>query len=101
MTLVEEVLPSRHGGGPEDYQLVEEEGSDGLPRVTLIVSPRLGELDDEQMLETAFAYLSAQGRALRMMAEVWRGGNTLQVVRRPPYVTAGGKVSPLHLLQGR
>jgi hypothetical protein len=55
LTLVEEVLPSRHGGGPEDYQLVEEEGSDGLPRVTLIVSPRLGELDDEKMLETAFA----------------------------------------------
>jgi hypothetical protein len=100
LTLLDEVLPARYGGGPEDYQLVEEEGTDGVPRVTLVVSPRLGEFDDGEMLETVFGHLSAKGRALRMMAEVWHGGDTVRVARREPHVTAGGKVLPLHLVQG-
>jgi hypothetical protein len=43
--LAEEVLPAQFGGGPTDYQFVEVE-RDGLPRVDLLVSPRLGELDE-------------------------------------------------------
>jgi hypothetical protein len=101
LTLIDEVLPRRYGGGPEDYQLVEEEGSDGMSHVTLVVSPRLGELPDEEMIETVFGHLSAEGGVRRMMAEVWRGGHTVRVARRQPYVTAGGKVMPLHLLRGR
>src|SRR5262249_44513834 len=30
--VLEEVLPARFGGGPTDYQLVEEDGADGQPR---------------------------------------------------------------------
>jgi hypothetical protein len=100
LTLIDEVLPARHGGGPEDYQLVEEEGDDGVPRVTLVVSPRLGELHDQRVIETVFAHLSGEDRARRMMAEVWSRGDTVRVVRREPHVTAGGKVQPLHLVRG-
>ena len=38
--LIEEILPGR-GGTPADYQLVERE-VDGLPKVELVVSPRVG-----------------------------------------------------------
>jgi len=101
LTLIDEVLPARYGGGPDDYQLVEEEGVDGASRVTLVASPRLGELRDEEMLDTVFEHLSAKGRAPRLMVEVWRGGDTVRVARREPHATVGGKVMPLHLLQPR
>jgi hypothetical protein len=101
LTLVEEVLPARYGGSPEDYQLVEEEAGDGLAQVTLLVSPRLGQLDHEQIVDTLFGHLEAEGGANRMMAEVWQSGQTVRVKRREPHVTTGGKVLPLHLLRGR
>jgi hypothetical protein len=100
VTLVDEVLPARYGGSPEDFQLVEEEGAAGVPRVTLVVSPRLGQLDDEQMIGTVLGHLAAAGGANRMMSEVWRGAETVRVARREPHVTTGGKVLPLHLLRG-
>src|SRR5574342_616555 len=37
--LVERVLPARFGGSSSDYQLVEEE-ENGLPRVSVVASPR-------------------------------------------------------------
>jgi hypothetical protein len=97
LTVIEEVLPARFGGSPEDYQLVEEEAEAGVPQVTLVVSPRLGQLDDGEMIDTIFAHLAAEGGANRMMADVWRGGEVVRVARREPHVTTGGKVLPLHL----
>jgi hypothetical protein len=99
LTLIDEVLPTRYGGSPEDYQLVEEEGADGLPHVTLVASPRLGELDDEKVIETVLGHLAGEGPAPRMMADVWRGGSAVRVARREPHLTSGGKVLPLHLLR--
>ena len=49
LNLVEDVLPARFGGYATDYQFVEEEDG-GLPKVSLLVSPRLGSLDQEQVL---------------------------------------------------
>ncbi len=95
--LVEDVLPARFGGGPADYQLVEQE-IEGIPRVSIVVSPRLGAIDDPSVVETVLGELGS-GRAYRgMMARVLREAETLRVVRAEPYVTAGAKVSPLHVL---
>jgi hypothetical protein len=38
------VLPARFGGNPTDYQFVERERH-GLPKVSLVVSPHIGSLD--------------------------------------------------------
>lgn len=101
LILIEDVLPARYGGSPEDYQLVEEEGGDGRAHVTLVASPRLGELDDHEMIETMLGHLSASKRlaGARMMADVWRGASAVRVARREPHLTSGGKVLPLHLLR--
>ena len=40
--VLEEVLPRRFGGGPSDYQLVEEEADDGQPLLRLLVHPAVG-----------------------------------------------------------
>ena len=40
--ILEEVLPARFGGGPGDYQLMEDEAANGQPRLTLLLHPGSG-----------------------------------------------------------
>lgn len=96
VVLLDQVLPAGFGGTPQDFQIVEEE-QDGVARVTIVVSPRLGALDEAEVRAAALQHLAAKGGAARMMAEVWESGNSLRVERREPSVTAGGKVLPLHI----
>ena len=97
VSLVERALPQRFGGGPLDYQFAEQE-RDGQVKVRLIVSPRVGPLDDQEV--TGFAL-----RTLRecpgggQMTEMWRGSRTLEVVRQEPYATSALKLLPLHVAQ--
>ena len=97
--LVEDVLPARFGGYPTDYQLVEDE-RDGLPRVTLLVRPTVGELDEDQIVRATLQYLRSRGQGQRLMTDVWAQGQTLRVERGDPYVTPGGKILPLRTLAG-
>jgi hypothetical protein len=95
--LVERVLPSRFGGGPGDYQLVEEEVG-GVPRVSVVASPALGPMDEGEVVATVLNRLRAE-RANQVMADTWRDGRTLRLVRREPHVTSAGKILPLHIAQ--
>jgi hypothetical protein len=97
--VLEEVLPQRFGGGPADYQLVEEEDADGRPALRLLVHPRVGDAPDESVAE---AFLSAVGTgagAERVMGLAWRQARVLRVERRAPIVSAAGKI--LHLRAAR
>lgn len=93
--ILEEVLPARFGGGPSDYQLVEDEGEDGRPRLRLLVHPRLGALDDAAVAETLLSAVGAGQGAERLMSDIWRDGHLLRVERTPPVASAAGKI--LHL----
>jgi hypothetical protein len=99
LRLLEEVLPASVGGNATDYQLVEEE-EQGLPKVSLLVSPRVGEVDEQAVVATALRVLAAYPGG-ELMAEHWRQGGTLRVLRREPYVTGGAKILPLHIRQAR
>jgi hypothetical protein len=92
--LLEEVLPARFGGAPTDYQLAEEE-VEGVPRVSVIVSPRVGAVDEHAVVEAAAEMLRAGPAHHGMMADVWRDADTLRVVRREPHATSAAKVLPL------
>jgi hypothetical protein len=96
--LVEDYLPGRFGGGPANYQLVEEERN-GATKVHLLVSPQLGPLDDGDVADAALRFLGSRGRPEAMMADVWRGAGTLEIVRRDPHVTTASKVMPLHVVR--
>jgi hypothetical protein len=98
LDLVERVLPARFGGYPTDYQLVERE-QNGLPRVGLVVSTAVGALDQEQLVASVLGFLRDRGHAEKMMADVWAQGGTLEVMRRDPHVTSGGKILPLQTLR--
>lgn len=89
--ILEHVLPARLGGGPTDYQLVEEEGPDGHPRIRLLVGPAVGSVDPEAVAAIFFEALGEDGPS-RVAALQWRQAGVLQVERRVPGVTPGGKV---------
>lgn len=94
--VLEEVLPSRFGGMPTDYQLVEEESADGQPRITLLVNPSIGALDSTAVGE---AFLSAIGSGSivdRMMEIFWHDSGFLRVERAVPMSTNSGKILHLH-----
>lgn len=96
--LAEPLSAQRAIDGILDYQLVEEE-QEGLPKVTIVVSPRVGEVDERAVVAAVLDGVSSGPTYHRMMAAFWRDGETLQVVRREPYATHSAKVLPLHLLR--
>ena len=98
--LVEEVLPAQFGGGPTDYQFVEVE-RDGLPRVDLLVSPRLGPLDERAVAAAALDFLDHIPGAQIDFGDRWRQGGTLAIRRREPLPTAASKVLALHVPRPR
>lgn len=94
--LVEDALPTRFGGAATDYQLVELE-RDGRTRVLVVVSPRVGPVDEREVIREALGFLERSGPAEKEMAAAWRAGETVEVVRAEPRVTSMAKVLPLHL----
>lgn len=95
--LLEEELPARFGGASTDYQLVEEEGPGGIPRLLLLVDPRLGVLDEAALRRTFLAILRADDLPGQYMARVWEHADTVRVRREAPRATGAGKVLPFHL----
>jgi hypothetical protein len=98
--VLEETLPARFGGGPTDYQLVEEESAGGQPRLQLLVSPDLGPLDSDLVIDTFLTAISDGARAERIMGLVWRNASLVSVERRHPFNTASGKILHLHAPRG-
>ncbi len=94
--ILEEVLPLRFGGGPTDYQLVEEEGADGRPSVRLLVHPRVSLVDLDAVGEAFLEGIAAGAGADRVMGMVWRDSKLLSVEQREPFATASGKILYLH-----
>jgi hypothetical protein len=97
--LVESVLPDRFGGTIGDYQIVEQE-EDGMPRVSVLVSPSVGRVDNEALIATVLDNLKATHReGGELMTEQWRQAGTLRVLRGEPYKTRSEKVMPLHVIR--
>jgi hypothetical protein len=95
--VLEVVLPARFGGGPTDYQLLEEEAADGRPRLRLLAHPEIGALDEARVVDTFLTEVGKTGRAEEVMARMWHDAGFLNVDRRPPYTTATGKILHLHV----
>jgi len=95
--VIEEVLPAKFGGGPTDYQMVEEEDEKGHTRMTVIVNPEVGPVDEVELVQIVLAELGKGEDGQRMMSRVWTQAETLRVKRTQPFVTARGKLMPLHI----
>ena len=95
--VLEKTIPSEFGGGPGDYQLVEEEDPSGQTRLTLLVHPELRELDEQRLLKALQDGLAQGSRDNRFMAKVWQAAGTLRVRRETPHASLRGKILPLHI----
>ena len=99
--VLEEELPRRFGGGPTDYQLVEQEDPGGQPALRLLVHPVIGPLDPTAVADAFLAAIGTGTGVERIMGQVWRDGRILRVERRGPLATASGKILHLHVNPAR
>jgi hypothetical protein len=73
---------------------------DGLPRVDLLVSPRVGSLNEKALLAAVLDFLDhIPGAAQIDFADRWRQGGTLAIRRQEPLHTAASKVLALHVMR--
>jgi hypothetical protein len=93
--VLENVLPARFGGHATDYQALEDE--QGILRLTLAVSPRVGPIDPDAVRTAFLDALAQPPGAGRGAVAMWRRAGTVRVVRQEPAPTAAGKVLPFHL----
>jgi hypothetical protein len=93
--VLEQTLPRLFGGGPTDYQLVEDEADDGAPRLRLRVHPAVGALDPTAVANAFLAAIGGDSDSRRDMANQWRRAGFLRVEREAPLVTGLGKIHHL------
>ena len=101
LRIIEEVLPTKFGGASTDYQMIEEENERGLTHLNVLVSPEVGEIDEGELVQTVLSELSRGRDTQRMMTEIWSQAEMLQVKRQRPFITAAGKLLPLHIQKGK
>jgi hypothetical protein len=99
--LFERNFPCEFGGGPGDYQLMEEEDGNGQTRLTLVVDPSVGSVDENMVLQRLRAALSNGSRGNRFMTKVWESAGTFRITRQKPHASPRGKILPLHISRGR
>jgi hypothetical protein len=95
--VLEHVLPGRFGGGPTDYQLMEDETAGGEPVVRLLVHPAVGPIEGARIAEAFLDAIRAGAGAGHVMGTVWRDARLLRVERRAPLSGAAGKILHLHV----
>ena len=93
--IVEDVLPAKYGGNSTDYQLLEESNDHGVTSIDILVSPRIGHLDERDLINTLLEGLAKGADSKRLMAQVWFNAGTINVKRTDPVPTKRGKIFPL------
>ena len=96
-SILEEDLPSKFGGSPPDYQLIEEEDEQGFTRLTILVNPAVAIADEQAVVAEMHAGLRRRGGAAEMSRELWKQADAFRVRREAPRLTSRGKMMPLQL----
>ncbi len=99
--ILDEVLPAKFGGSSTDYQLLEEEDESGHTRLSLLISPEVGAIDENEVVETILSELGKGRDIRRLMSQVWSQAKMIRVRRMRPYTTARGKLLPLHIQKSK
>jgi len=99
LRVVEEVLPAHFGGHTTDYQFIEEEDQNGLPKVSIVISPRVGKIDQAYLVNMVLESIRSNAGGNRIVADIWQEVKTIRVVRCEPYATSAAKILPLHILK--
>ncbi|MFP4014258.1 MAG: hypothetical protein ACLFVQ_09255 [Chitinispirillaceae bacterium] len=100
--IIEKQLPERFGGQSTDFQLVEEEDEKGFNRMRLLVSPRLGAIDENAIVSSFIEMLKKSENSPESWAQsgsvMWDQARVIRIKRDYPVSTPSGKILPFHLL---
>ncbi len=95
---LETTLPDAFGGGPGDYQILEEEDAGGGQTfLTLLVDPGVDGIDEQGLLDRLGSELAGDNRQSRFMSRVWQNSGALRIRREAPVASARGKILPLRV----
>ena len=97
--ILDEDLPARFGGGPTDYQLIEEEDERGRSVLKLVIHPRLGPIEPAAASGFFLECVSRGSGVERVMGLNWKHMGLIEIERLPPQQGATGKIQ--HLLLQR
>jgi hypothetical protein len=95
--VLEKALPERFGGSYLDYQLLEQEDSDGFTRLYLVIHPAIKIPDEQKVLDELHKALSSSSPMGDGVHTVWEQAHTIQIKRQEPILTESGKFLPLLL----
>jgi hypothetical protein len=91
--VLEEVMPSRFGGRPVDWQLIERiDGKGARPEVALVVDPSVGGMDEKEVIAAFLAAIGGGNGGERLMEMQWRDAGVISIKREAPARTASGKI---------
>ena len=76
---------------------MEEEDEQGFTRLVLFIDPRIEIADERAVIETLQEALRQSSPAADAARILWQQANTIQIKRRVPVTTAGGKLLPLYI----
>lgn len=99
LSILEDVLPTKFGGTPLDYQLLEEEDDRGFTRLSVIVSPRIDLQDESAVVETVLDAMGKTSVSADIARATWSKAGTLRVKRMEPVIPASGKFMPLYTVR--
>jgi hypothetical protein len=97
--IAENVLPVKYGGSSTDYQVLEDANGDGMSFINIAVSPRIGPVNESDLIKTVIQELGKGKDSRRLMAEVWSKAGTIRVKRMDPVPTKRGKIFSFHSVE--
>jgi hypothetical protein len=89
--LADELLPSRCGGAPGDYQLLEEEGEDGWTRLVVRVAPEV-QVSADKVIDTVHEVLLEASAGAPALALRIKHAGVVTVRYQRPRFSGGGKL---------
>jgi len=99
--VIEEYFPKRFGGASIDYQLVEEETTEGISRLYIYIHPKHADVTLQAVKEVLLTHVSKTGERDSRVS-MWKQIEALQIKRVAPIVTVRGKTpSFMHGQQGK
>jgi hypothetical protein len=99
--IIEEILPGKFGGSPQDYQLVEEEDRAGATHLHLLVSPSVQLLDEDAPAHALLEALSRGTPGASLQSAMLRSAESVRVRRQQPRANARGKLPSFKTVAAR
>jgi hypothetical protein len=90
--VVEHILPLNYGGDSTDYQIIEEEDEEGFTRLSIIISPEVGSIEENELLRIVLCNLKNS-----FVPDILSQASTLCVKRTYPIPTEMGKILPFYV----